>query len=428
MAIAEDLCARTFSRHTLPEEVAAACPPPEWTVDLGAQLRLRGDFTRNQRLSDGSFAPGDDASQFLQRSRLSASLENTALGIALRAQGQWYGRWSDTGDRSDFDLYTAYIDWHDASGLGLPVTLRLGRQDFSYGSAFFLGHNDFYNGLSWDGLKATIAPWSDLHLDVIATTMAPLNGADPDILLTGIYASGVLSPTASLDGYFFYSEGGYSLFHREFEKADPGQEWFTLGVRLGGARSGFDAEFEPQFQWGSVENVAGDGHDVTRAYGGHIDLGYSFVLPWYPRVFAAYALGSGHDDIDSGRYGEFHGNVFNDSYLVGDTGVVADLSGVTVGTVHSSGMHVAVGGVSVHPADTFELSFDVHRFVAFDSPSGFSSDLGFELNLVATYHPSERVSVLAGLNRFCTGRFYEQAAGAGGDIQYAYLQTQIEIN
>lgn len=330
----------------LPEEVAAVGSQPRWAVDVGAQLRFRGDFARNEQLGSASFAPRHDESQFLQRSRLRGSIYNADLGIALHAQGQWYGRWGDTENQSDLDLYTACFDWHDPSGWGLPVTLRLGRQDFSYGSAFFLGRNDFYNGLSWDGLRASVAPSPDIDVDVIAATLAPLN----------------------------------------------------------------------------------DGDDVIRADGGHVDLGYTFVWPWHPRVFSACALGSGHDDIDSERYGEFHGNVFNDNHLVGDIGVVADLSGVTVGDVHASGMHVGVGGVSVHPADAFELSFDVHRFVAFDSPSGFSSDLGFELNLVATYRPNGRVSALAGLNRFYTGRFYEQAAATGSDVQYAYVQTQIEID
>ena len=37
---------------------------------------------------------------------------------------------------------------------------------------------------------------------------------------------------------------------------------------------------------GKRRNAIGDGRDLVRAYGGHIDLGYTFKLPWEPRVFA----------------------------------------------------------------------------------------------------------------------------------------------
>jgi len=99
---------------------------------------------------------------------------------------------------------------------------------------------------------------------------------------------------------------------------------------------------EPQFQWGRVKRAIGDGRDDVRAYGGHLDLGYTFALPSEPRIFAAYAYGSGCNDVEGGHYGEFHGNLFNDNYLAGDMSVFADLSGVMVGAAHASGMHVGL--------------------------------------------------------------------------------------
>ncbi|MBI5504935.1 MAG: alginate export family protein [Deltaproteobacteria bacterium] len=417
--------ARTRTQLRPRPMVAPAVSEPGWTIDLGGQTRVRGDFVRNQSLTDFTFTPGHEEFQLLQRTRLRASVENADLGIALFTQGQWYGRWGGTDEGSDPDLYQAYIEWRDA--FGLPVSVRAGRQDFSYGSAFFLGANDFYNGLSWDGLQARIRASSDLGIDLIASRMVELTPGDPEVFLTGIYATYAAFEGSSLEGYFFHSRGGYPFFHREFQKDDPDQRWFTLGTRVAVAKWGFDAELEPQFQWGRVESVSGGGRDEVRAYGGHLDVGYSFEASWEPRVFAAYALGSGHDDISDGRYEEFHGNAFNDNYLVGDTGVVADLSGVTVAGVHSSGMHVGVAGVSVRPLDSLDLNVDLHRFVGMDAPSGFSSDLGVELNLVAAYQISDRLSVVVGLNRFYPGRFFRQAGASGRDVDYVYLQTQIEF-
>lgn len=410
-----------------PRPKKAAEPPAQgWSIDPGGQVRLRGDFARNQSLTDLAFAPGRKESQFLQRTRPQVSISNGAAGLTCFVQGQWYGRWGADDDRSDADLSQAYIEWRDV--LGLPLDLKAGRQELSYGSAFFLGSNDFYNGLAWDGLKATFRPRSDLSIDLIASRMAEFNPGDPQILMAGIYASYAPSEDTSLETYLFHNDGGYPLFHREIEKHDDGQKWFTVGVRLAGKKRGFDAELEPQFQWGRVDRVTGEGKDEIRAYGGHVDIGYTFAGAWQPRIFAAYALGSGHLDISDGRYGEFHGNIFNDNALVGDTGVIADLSGVTVGETRASGVHDGVAGLSVRPLERFDLNLDVHRFRAFDVPSGISSDLGVEVNLVASYQATDHLLLLAGVNRFFTGEFFKEAGGSGRDVDYVYLQTQIDFD
>ena len=125
--------------------------PPEsrWTFDGGGQIRVRGDFARNQNLTDFSFTPGKRESQFLERTRLHGSVENPALHLKAFAQPQWYGRWGGIDKRSAFDLYQGYLEWEKI--LDTSIGIKAGRQEFYYGSAFFLGSNDFYNGLNWEG-------------------------------------------------------------------------------------------------------------------------------------------------------------------------------------------------------------------------------------------------------------------------------------
>jgi hypothetical protein len=165
----------------------------------------------------------------------------------------------------------------------------------------------------------------------------------------------------------------------------------------------------------------------VKAYGGHLDLGYTFNLPWEPRIFASYALGSGDDDPFDGNFTEFHGNLFNDSYLVGDMSVITDLSGVTVNDIHASGIHVWVAGISVNPLSNLNLNLDVHRFFSSKGVSGFSKDLGEEVDFVVSYKPVKGLSFLLGLNKFFTGRFFEEASGSKRNIDYFYLQGQFEF-
>ncbi len=397
----------------------------EWEIDAGGQVRLRSDFTRNQNFTDFAFTPDHKETQFLERTRLQASVENRSLNLELFVQGQWYGRWGGLDNRSDFDLYQGYIEWEKV--LDLPVSLKAGRQEFLYGSAFFMGTNDFYNGLSWDGIKTSIRPFGGLVLDILGVKMVELNQKDPTIYLVGFYTTYKIYKEGSLEGYLFYNKGGFPISHREFVLADSGQKWSTLGARLAGKLGRFDYELEPQFQWGKVKSAIGDGRDLVRAYGGHIDLGYTFKLPWEPRLFSAYAYGSGDNNPFDGRYREFHGSVFNDSYIFGDMNVIADMSGVTANNVHASGLQIWIGGISVNPLSKLNVTVRAHRFLANRVPSGFSKDIGTELDLPVSYKLTKGVSFIVGLNRFFTGRFFKQASGSGKNIDYAYIQAQLEF-
>ncbi len=402
-----------------------------WEFEAGGQLRFRGDYAKNQNLTDFTFTPGEKEAQFLERSRFHGSVENKALGMEVFAQIQWYGRWGGKERRSEVDLYQGYVEWEKV--LKSPLRLQVGRQEFSYGSMFFIGPNDFYNGLSWDGFKGSVDLSKSLSIDLLGARMAKLNPGDPSIYLSGLYGTYKIYEEGSLDGYLFYNKGGFPFFHREFELKSFDQKWFTLGARFSGKASGFDYELEPQYQWGRVRGAIGDGRDRVKAYGGHVDIGYTFGFPWKPRLFGAYAYGSGDNDPFDDKYKEFHGTIFNDTSLVGDMSVITDLSGVTVKEVHASGVHVWVIGFSVLPFSDLNLSFDVHRFRSSKVPKDYSKDLGWEMNLVASYKIKKgipffkEVSLLAGVDRFFTGRFFEQASGSNKNINYAYLQTQVEF-
>jgi hypothetical protein len=397
----------------------------QWEFDFGGQVRLRGDFAKNQNFTDFAFTPGHNEAQFLERTRLQASVENHTLNLEAFVQVQWYGRWGGINKRSAFDLYQGYIEWEKI--LGSPVSLKAGRLEFLYGSAFFIGTNDFYNGLSWDGVKASLNPFEPLNIDILGAKMVKLNPGDPDIYLTGSYATYKTYKEGSLEAYLFYNKGGFPISHREFVLPDSGQKWFTLGTRFTGKVGGFDYELEPQCQWGKVKEAIGDGRDIVKAYGGHIDLGYTFKLPWEPRLFGAFAYGSGDNNPFDGRYREFHGSVFNDSYLYGDMNVIADQSGLTVNDVHASGLQIWVAGISVNPLSKLNMTLHVHRFLASKVPSGFSKDIGTELDLSVSYKLKKGISIIVGLNKFYTGHFFEQASGSNKNIDYAYIQAQVEF-
>jgi hypothetical protein len=69
----------------------------------------------------------------------------------------------------------------------------------------------------------------------------------------------------------------------------------------------------------------------------------------------------------------------------------------------------------------------VHRFLANRVPSGFSKDIGTELDVPISYRLTKGISFVVGLDRFFTGRFFRQASGSGKNIDYAYIQAEVEF-
>jgi hypothetical protein len=47
------------------------------------------------------------------------------------------------------------------------LALKVGRQDFNYGSAFILGADTFYNGLSFDAVRLRVQPLQALTVDLL---------------------------------------------------------------------------------------------------------------------------------------------------------------------------------------------------------------------------------------------------------------------
>jgi len=390
---------------------------------MGAQARVRGDFVRNQLLSDFGFSPDTHDEQVVSRTRLNLSVK-PMKSLAGFIQGQFYTR-ENPDDYSEVNLYQAYVEF---SGMeNLPVGLKVGRQELSYGTSFFLGPNDFYEGLVWDGGKIKIAPKDNFWVDLIGARYVKLNEntSDNEPALYGAYSSYELTHDSAVDLYFFYHKGGFQFFHTDLPASD---KWFTLGTRLAGkTKGGFDYEIEPLYQFGKIENSERLAQDTISAYGGHIEAGYTMDSEHKTRIFTAYAFGSGDNNAQDKKFREFHGNIYNDNYLVGDTSLIPDLSGITVGDARASGMHIFVAGLSLDLTSKLNLNLDNHYLLSDKTPNGISKNLGDEINLITTYNLFENCNIIASANRFFTGKFFEDATGSKKPIDYFYVQTQIEF-
>ena len=82
-------------------------------------------------------------------------------------------------------------------------------------------------------------------------------------------------------------------------------------------------------------------------------------------------------------------------------------------------------GLTPHPSVC--LNLDYHYFVAQHVPKGFARTIGSEVYIFVSYDISKNVNILVSANRFFTNDIFREATGRKKNVDYFYLQTQVEF-
>jgi hypothetical protein len=239
--------------------------------------------------------------------------------------------------------------------------------------------------------------------------------------LEGAYGTYAFSEGNTVEAYGFRDTG--SADHHSGEHLD------TWGLR-GTAKLGpVSLEVEPVYQSGKAFNADSGVNDNINAWGGHLDMTVETPLCGLNNAFfASYAYGTGGQAAaDGGAINREFRNPNNDNSLVGDMGVIGDMSGVTVGDFHASGLQIYTLGWGVDVTKELNFSATGRYFLANNVPDGFSRHLGLETDFTLTYAMNDNLSVIAGYDRFFTGGFFRDASGSDRDINYGYLMLQFDL-
>ncbi len=400
------------------EKMLAKPEVPEFEYKVGVNGFLRGDGVRNFRLPEFSYAPGHGEGRFLYRVKPYAYWHPTDY-LDIHVEGQGYGFTGGSQYSGKYSIYQAFVegkmpdkDW---------LSLKVGRQEFNYGSAFILGPDSFYNGLSFDAARLRVQPLSPLTIDLLGGFYATPFSDGLKGYLAGTYATYIFSEGNAVEAYAFQDTGS----------ADRrgGEHLNTWGLR-GTAKLGpVSLEIEPVYESGKVFNSASGANDNISAYGGHLDGTFETDLAGFKnKFFASYAYGSGSREAASGGSisREFR-TPNNDSSLMGDMSVIGDMSGVTVNNQHASGLQIGTLGWGVDLTKEVNFSATGRYFLANNVPDGFSRHLGLETDFTLTYAMSDNLSLIAGYDRFFTGGFFRDTSGSKKDIDYGYVMLQFDL-
>jgi hypothetical protein len=407
------------SRRESIEKILARPEEPPFEIKAGVKGLLRGEGGANFRLPDLAYNPGHGEARLLYRVLPYVYWHPTEF-LDIHLEGQGYGYTGGSQYLGRISLYQGFVEGH-LPGSDL-LALKVGRQDFVYGSVFVLGNNAWFQGLSFDAARLRIKPVDALTIDLLGGWYAPPWSDGVRGNLVGGYASYTVKDGTVIEAYGFNDTG--SSEHRS------GEHLNIFGLRGTASFGPVSLEIEPVLESGRTFNSDTGRNDRISAWGGHADMNVKANLLGRKNIFfASYAYGSGGKDAANGISAkrEFR-NPDNDTALTGDMCLIGGLSGVDAGDHHASGLQIFNLGWGIDVVDKLNFSATGRYFYANAVEDGFSRRIGLETDFTLTYAVNDTFSLLVGYDRFFTGKFFRDATGNGRDIDYGYVQAQFDLS
>jgi opacity protein-like surface antigen len=321
----------------------------------------------------------------------------------------------------------------------------------------------------------------DAFLTKLAETGVAEEDGDTDFY--GIYGTWLAPEVVNVSAYYYLLRDGRSL-------ADTNHVWtlewvedalglddydpttlHTAGLRAYGQYSAFDYDLEAAYQWGEASQVGfgfkpftyGDDDAEYDSWAADADLGYTFDVPWQPRVFVGGAYFGGEDNRDL-SFIDWLNPFYTPEASVSFNRL---FSGIAYSSILDIGQDLsnawqARGGVQVKVRDNLSAGLTVAYWEAlepFDRPLALhlgrwyvpvapeysfltrenDTDLGLTTHLHATYNYTDDLFIRVGWEHLFTGDGLEQGnflhrfgqeftGGRGGDdADYFYFDLGVKF-
>lgn len=271
--------------------------------DLGLEQRTRFEvYDHPWRVSQPA---GQTDPQIQQRTRVRFGVNGGPLGVLFEGQDSRVhldgnDSFVDTGIVNETDILQLFVSASVKSlfDTGLRTDLHFGRLTMDFGRRRFIARNAFRNTTNaFDGVHWQLA--RDKAWRVRAFLVEPVLRDDVQLdkqsansLFWGAYYENRQIPWLRLNAYYFGLNDQIPANARTFS---------TFGARLYVDPNKGRLDYE-------VEGALQTGKRGTRdhfAWFGHADLGYSFDLPWSPRVVVHYDYASGTRDPNGSQSESF---------------------------------------------------------------------------------------------------------------------------
>jgi len=409
----------------------------EVTLKFGAESRYRFEYRDNFNLADQLYE--DDAVN-LFRNRVNADLkikpENSARFYRFFAEGQAAQSFAENGLNktslfvNEIDLRQLFFET-DKPLKEIPLTVKVGRQELSYGDERFVGSLNWTNTARvFDAVKLVSNPWNWLQVDTFFSQVVRNETKKADKTVHGdnfygIYAAYKKIKDHMIDAFLFIRNNQDKSLISERAGRRGDLKEYTFGNRVKGKKGAVDYGTEYALQFGRRA------HDKIAAWAFHQELGYTFLKSrGAPRFYAEYNHASGDRNPADGVVSTFD-NLFPTNH--NKYGLIDFLS--------LKNMNDVMLGAGIKPHQKVHLAAEFHWFFLdakesawFNASGGVfraananaDTQLGEELDLYATSAISKHVSVLTGYSRFFAGPF-AQDTGGNDDANFFYAQVMVKV-
>ncbi|TWT40997.1 hypothetical protein RAS1_36880 [Phycisphaerae bacterium RAS1] len=406
-----------------------------WRLSIGGEMRLRWEYEKNktllrQKASQDKF--------LLERYwlwgdlRLRDDLRFFVEGETEYEEGvDLYPTASNIENRTD--LKQLFGDFRLVSG-AQPLTLRLGRQELTYGNRRILSSGNFSNlRRRFDAVKLM---WRPAPWDVDVFWGRPLDTSyalgrdkahdrnDEDTDLFGVYSTFHGIPKHTLDAYIVAFTNNRPP--RNANGVGVQQQIYTIGGRFEGKQSEWDYEVESALQTGEW------GDDQVAAWFLTTVLGHTFEkAPMTPRLWTSFEYASGDRNPVDHKHESFNRvfpsghSFFGAADLVGRSNIIDPQVGVTLKPLKNvtffAEHHLfylarekdALYAVSGSPTRR-DRTGDAGRYV------------GHEIDLKVQYALDRHSAFEAGYSHFEGGSFL-QKTGPERAVEFVYVQYTLKF-
>lgn len=402
-----------------------------WWASFGGHLRLRGEGWNNFNFGAPPAAKHDDS--FLLTRLLLHTDFHFGRDFRVFAEGKSalaYDRDLAGGERpideDPLDLQQLFADISAQLDSKTRLTFRPGRMMLQFGKQRLVSPLPWANALrTWDGLQAFLdhGSWklTGFWTQFVPVDQHDFNEPNDANAFYGAYATHAAK--GGTPGFDFYWLGLHNDV-ASFNGVSGEEDRQTFGSRIFGniGQSQFDYDAEGAFQLGDL----GEADIAAGMFGAQ--LGHRFAdAPWRPRPFVGldYASGDGGTGGDAGT--------FNQLFPLGH---------LYLGYIDAIGRQnirsVSIG-VEANPTERLTLELSNYAFWLDDSddalydaggnvlrPGGSfqSSDVGFEVDLLANYSFDRHLQGQLGYSHFFAGEALEES-GPSDDVDFVYLGLQL---
>lgn len=389
-------------------------------LTLGGEVRERYEYFQNANWGRG---PQDDNGYSLTRFMLHADAhagEYFRLFTQFKT-GLEYDR--DGGprptDRDDLDVHQLFADARIPWDAQQSLTLRLGRQELSFGSQRLVSVRESPNvRQSFDGARATLK-LENWQFDAFATRPVETNPGifddhpDPHTGFWGLYGVAPFKWVPGGHADFYYL--GLQRDAAHYDQGTARELRHSVGTRLWGRHAGWDWNFEFVYQFGEF----GDGN--ISAWTAASDTGFTFEnTMWTPRLGFKADATSGDRDPKNPDLQTFN-PLFPKGAYFGETGLIGPQNHIDL---HPS--------IDLHPTRSITFTTDADFFwresihdgvyntglnIARSGVNGGSRYIGAQCAAQVDRRLSRLLSWSANYSHFFAGTFL-QANPPAADVDY----------